>query len=104
VKAARTALAPAALVMLTLVTGMLAPGCVGGLLDQRPPAPYFDACSSDADCAPSFQCLSWTGLGPVRTVCTAPCVTQDDCPRVVTEHCGDITRCVGGVCGFAGCR
>ncbi|NOY92465.1 MAG: hypothetical protein GXP55_14825 [Deltaproteobacteria bacterium] len=72
-----------------------------------PVEPYFAACTSDADCAPRYQCLPatfWLGR-PLEDVCTLPCTTVDECPRVTSSHCGgDVTQCLAGSCSYRPCR
>ena len=71
-----------------------------------PAEPYFAACTSDADCAPDYQCLpakEWSGA-VAQDVCTLPCTSADECPRVTSSHCGDQTECLEGSCSYRPCR
>jgi hypothetical protein len=73
---------------------------------QFPDGNYGESCADDDTCDAPYECLPAAHgdtLDPARTICATQCESVDDCPKVVTDHCGDQTLCTDGVCGFFLC-
>jgi hypothetical protein len=76
-------------------------------LNQFPEGNFGEPCASDDACDAPYQCLPAAHgdeLDRDRPVCATECETVEDCPPVVTDHCGDQTLCTDGVCGFWLCQ
>ena len=74
--------------------------------EQFPAGNYGEPCDGDDACDAPYECLPAAHdvrLDPSRTFCATRCETVDDCPPVVSDHCGDQTLCTDGVCGFFLC-
>jgi len=73
---------------------------------EFPPGNYDEPCTSDSQCDAPYECLPWARGGtpdPTQTVCTRRCDVVEDCPKVVSDHCGDQTQCGDGICGYFVC-
>jgi len=103
--------------VLPFVLTFILAGCV--------PRGFMEQCSNDSDCKASdlhcvtpnpdvmdtdYQCDTGDRVGTQYgsyKVCTMTCNSSSDCPRVPTGHCGQIYRCICGICdnsyGVYGC-
>jgi hypothetical protein len=72
---------------------------------EFPEGNYGDECGSDDDCDAPYECLPHPGewTRPGQTVCATRCESVEQCPRVVSDHCGDQTFCSNGTCSFYVC-
>lgn len=83
-------------------------GCSCTFVDPNQPAGFGRDCSPEADdCEAPLQCLAIDPVpspgppSPARTLCTAPCATDADCPsRDATGYCAGPVRvhCSAGSC------
>jgi hypothetical protein len=74
---------------------------------QFPAGNYGEACDGDGACDVPYECLPAAhgdALDPDRRICATRCETVDDCPPVISDHCGDQTVCTDGICGFFFCQ
>lgn len=69
--------------------------------DYGEPCDDDDACDSDYECLPAARGET---LDPEHTTCATRCEGVEDCPKVISDHCGDQTLCTGGICGFSLCQ
>lgn len=78
-----------------------------GTFNVFPPGRYGQSCSpGDSTCeADGYECLEVNddAWGMPSPACFTRCQTVDDCPFVWSNHCGDQTTCIDGVCGFWPC-
>jgi len=79
------------------------------------PDGLMESCETNADCADGFECLPWLDpyteadvvIGEEDTgvdfICSLPCSSVDECPEITSGHCGELTVCAAGACGYRAC-
>ena len=71
--------------------------------DGFPPG-FHKACTDDEQCRSPYQCLVWDDrLNGETQVCSLTCATDEDCPSLYNDHCGEGRLCDGGVCAYSYC-
>lgn len=87
--------------------------CVGeecsadsGSTAESLPEGYLDACADDPTiCVEPYECLEYQN--PISANpsirCSVKCTSSEQCPAVIRSHCGDVTSCDDGVCGYQPC-
>lgn len=88
-------------------TGWLV-GAVGltvGACMAEPPTDVYVPCRTSEDCSVGLACLhALGGVGDADLMCTRPCQETTDCPRIVSQHCGNLATCLRGVCAINVCK